>query len=302
MSLQFLEFENFLPTDQPIIQTKGVQDCDAFFDLMTDPARRYQTIGLITGYAGRGKTIAISYKVSKLQSNQQTGLPSILLIKITPGATPKSLVSDIFIALQERPRNLTAHQLRREVIRVLLSNGIKLLVLDESNHLNDQTFDLLRSIFDSTGCNIIIVGLPRIEQTIARYETFSSRIGLQMKFPSLTESEILETVLPKLVFPLWQYDPKDEEDRILGQLIYKRVGNSFRNLRNVLQTACQTASIFGKSRIDEECILEAMRWTMTATQTQSEDQEESSAGENRGYLEMESEERKNWKCDRKTRS
>ncbi len=302
MNFQFAEFEDSLPPDQPLIQTQGVRDCDAFFDLMIDPTRRYQTIGLIIGRAGIGKTIAISYKISKLQSNPQTGLPAILPIKITPGATPKSLVGDIFIVLQERPRNLTAHQLRRQVVRVLISNGIKLLVLDEANHLNDQTFDLLRSIFDSTGCNMVVVGLPKIEQTINRYETFSSRIGLRMQFPLLTESEILDIVLPGLVFPLWRYNPKDEEDRILGQLIYKRVGNSFRNLRNVLQTASQTAVAFSKLHIDQECILEALQWTRTSSQIRSEDQEDSPPAENRGDLEMESEERKNWKGDRNSRS
>jgi hypothetical protein len=50
--------EDHLPEGQSVIETKNVKRCRSFIRLIADPKRRSPTMGVITGLAGVGKTIA----------------------------------------------------------------------------------------------------------------------------------------------------------------------------------------------------------------------------------------------------
>ena len=120
-------------------------------------------------------------------------------------------------------------------------NDLDLILIDEGDWLNVESFELLRHIFDRTGCPIVIVGLPKIMRVITRHEKFASRVGLQMEFLPLTQEEVLTTVLPALTLPYWQYRADQNADREMGTALWQRACPSFRKLRVVLQYASQIA-------------------------------------------------------------
>ncbi len=122
-------------------------------------------------------------------------------------------------------------------------------------------FEVLRHIYDKAGCPTVVVGLPRIAKVIDLREKFASRVGLRMQFQRLKPEEVLDTVLPNLVFPHWKFDPHKESDRKLGELIWQMVSPSLRKLRNLLQIASQIAEVKQKPYITKAIINEAFGWS-----------------------------------------
>ena len=149
-------------------------------------------MGVITGRAGLGKTVAIQDFVDEAQPMSCTGLPSIIKIKVKPDSTPKALAMDVLTSLCDKPIGSNRYQLADEVAAAIKRNSVSLLIVDEADRLTEASFDLLRHIHDKTGCPVILVGLPDILKVIARQEKFQSRVGLKMSFPAVTEEEMLE--------------------------------------------------------------------------------------------------------------
>jgi DNA transposition AAA+ family ATPase len=251
---------DWLPPGQEPIITSRVKRFKVFCHLIADLDQDYPTIGLVTGAAGLGKTIAIRAFLGGLAPRPHTSLPSVIKLEVKPRSTPKALALDIVSALRDKPRGRNIYQVSDEAVEAIVRNDLKCLFLDEGNRLDEDSFDVVRYIFDKSGCPIVVVGLPSIESVIDRYDKFKSRVGLRMEFLPLERSEIQEVVLPNLVFPCWQFDPDNEEDRILGELICDRVNGSFRKLRNLLQAASKIARYFDEPRITPDMIEDAFKW------------------------------------------
>ena len=163
-------------------------------------------------------------------------------------------------ALRDKPRGRNIYQFSDGAADAIERNDLTCIIVDEADRLNEDSFEVLRYLFDKTGCPIVVVGLPSIESVIDRHEKFKSRVGLRMEFLPVEREEMLETVLPNLVFPRWKFDPGDEDALVMGNLICDMVGPSLRKLRNLLQIASQMARHYDESRITSDLITEAFRW------------------------------------------
>ncbi len=255
--------EDLLPEGQPLIETKNVKRCRSFLRLITDQQRRCPTMGVITGLAGVGKTIAIQHSLDGLALHAQTAFPTAIKIKVMPCSTPRALTKTILDSLLEKARGRNIYEMADEVATALERNSIRLLAVDEADRLNEDSFEVLRHLFDKTGCRIVLVGLPNILSVIERHEKFSSRVGLRMSFVPLDLEEVLDIILPKLVFPHWNYDPKQTADREMGTAIWHKVNPSLRNLSNLLSTASQMARDEHVPSMTQALINEAALWMMT---------------------------------------
>ncbi len=255
--------EDHLPDGQKTIQTTNVKRSKRFIGLLTDPRRRKPTMAIITGLPGMGKTIAVQDYLDNLAPHARTALPMAIKIKVKPRSTPLALAKVIMDGLQEKYRGNTVFEIADEVSAAIERNDLKLIIVDEADRLNEDSFEVLRHIFDKTGCPIVLVGLPSILRVVDRHDQFSSRIGLRMQFKPLELEEVLSVVLPELVYPCWVYEPKNAEDRLLGTNIWNRVNPSLRTLANLLDLASQTARAMESPTITQECIDEAFGWMMT---------------------------------------
>jgi len=255
--------EDHLPEGQPVIETKNVKRCRSFMRLITDPRRRSPTMGVITGLAGVGKTIATQYYLDSLAPHAQTALPTAIKVKVMPRSTPRALAKTILDSLLEKSRGSNIYEIADEAAEAIESNYISLLVVDEADRLNEDSFEVLRHLFDKTGCRIVLVGLPNILSVIERHQKFSSRVGLRMPFVPLELKEVLEVILPQLVFPCWNYHPELPSDRQLGETIWHKVNPSLRNLTTLLATASQMATDEQFPSITSDLIDEAYIWMMT---------------------------------------
>jgi DNA transposition AAA+ family ATPase len=220
-------------------------------------------MGVITGRAGVGKTIASQHYLDSLAPLVQTCLPAAIKIKVMPRSTPRALAKTILDSLLEKSRGRNIYEMADEVATAIERNALHLLIVDEADRLNEDSFDVLRHLFDKTGCRIVLVGLPNILSVIERHEKFSSRVGLRMSFTPLQVEEVLDLVLPQLVFPHWTYDPGKPSDREMGTAIWHKVNPSLRNLHSLLSTASQMARDETAPSITPDIMREASLWMAT---------------------------------------
>ncbi len=287
--------EEGLPPGQAPIQTSNVKRFKAFLALITDAHKMYSTMGVVTGPAGIGKTVAIEAYLAGLKPLAHTGLPASLKVTVKPRSTPKALAVEVATHLRDKPHGRNIYEVADEAAATARRNDLDLLIVDEADRLNEDSFDLLRHLFDTTRCPVVVVGLPHILSVIDRHEKFASRVGLRMDFLPLGPDEILKVVLPGLVFPHWKFDPDDAADREMGERILKMVGPSLRKLRNLLQIASQIAAAYEQPRITLDILNEAFCWSASPEDKRRRTREMGSEKNNldprQGEFERESERR-----------
>ena len=259
-----LDFENRLPAGQAPIMTTSVKRFHAYmqFIMQSREETGYATMGVITGDAGVGKTIALQTYLQSLTPRAYTGFPACVSIKVSPRSTAKAVAKTLIATLNGEQAGHNVYDMEAVSAEAIRRNDLDLILVDEGDWLNVESFELLRHIFDRTGCPIVIIGLPRIMRVINRHEKFVSRVGLHMEFLPLTQEEVLTTVLPALTLPYWHYHVDDPADREMGTALWQRVCPSFRKLRVVLQYASQIARARQAERITPAILTETFRLTL----------------------------------------
>lgn len=259
-----LDFENRLPIGQAPIMTTSVKRFHAYmqFIMQSREETGYATMGVITGDAGVGKTIAIQTYLQSLVPRAYSGFPACVSIKVSPRSTAKALAKTLIATLNGEQAGHNVYDMEAVSAQAIRRNDLDLILVDEGDWLNVESFEFLRHIFDRTGCPIVIVGLPRIMRVITRHEKFVSRVGLHMEFLPLTQEEVVTTVLPALTLPYWRYHVDNSADREMGGALWQRVCPSFRKLRVVLQYASQIARARQAERITSAILTETLRLTL----------------------------------------
>jgi hypothetical protein len=135
-----------LPENQPLIQTVSVKRVYLFLGAvcMSEAETGYTSMGVITGGAGIGKSVAVRKFMAQMKPLAHTGLPAGLLMIVGPRSTPRALAKAIVEQLLERPRGRNALELADEAAEAILANDLKIVVFDECNRLSAETFDVLR--------------------------------------------------------------------------------------------------------------------------------------------------------------
>lgn len=276
LNLGFDEMQ--LPPDKKPIETRNIKRFNFYIKLLLESKQKtgYSTMAIVTGRAGIGKTMAIWNYLNSLTPRSHTGIPACIGIRVIPGTTPRELVKTLYDCFGEgeiEPRK-TGAKIANEAAKAILEYDVKLLFVDEADLLNVDCFELLRYIFDKTGCPIVVVGLPRILHVIIRYAKFKDRVPLHLPFHAPTEHEILHTILPQLVFPGWTFDPKNEKDLAMGQELWEKVRPSLRDLRAMLEYASQIAEIHKAAKITPKILKEVYRMRPSYGRRQKPDESE----------------------------
>ena len=109
-------------------------------------------MGVVTGWPGVGKTIAIHAFLLSLLHQPHTGLPPCVVIKVKPGSNSRQLVVDLLKSFGDNPRSLNANRFKMvdEAAEAILSNDLKILFVDDPEQLNAEGFDFLRYIYAKT--------------------------------------------------------------------------------------------------------------------------------------------------------
>jgi len=66
-----------------------------------------------------------------------------------------------------------------EVAAAIERNDLKIIIVDEADRLNEDSFEVLRHLFDKTGCPILLVDLPSILERPAEQDNDKGKAAEQ---------------------------------------------------------------------------------------------------------------------------
>ena len=108
-----------------------------------------------------------------------------------------------------------------------------LIVVDEADRLRMTSLEQLRAIFDEGYAGLILIGMPGIEQRVARFPQLYSRIGFVHEFRPLGENEI-EKLLDDHWLPRGVTLPDTPMTAEVKGSIIRMTGGNFRLLKRLL--------------------------------------------------------------------
>jgi len=182
--LSFMQLikERELNCDDEISFIEGLKNTQMILDVVR-LAHIRKTIGLITGRAGFGKTLALKNYCRKN--------PDAIYIEVDNAFNAKELMKEInakcgFYGVGQ------LNKLKNQVIEKLAGTG-RVIIIDQAEYLNDRALDLLRTVYDRANVGLVLSGLPvllsNIKGTNGIHEQVYTRIGvaLQLEPPSVED-------------------------------------------------------------------------------------------------------------------
>jgi DNA transposition AAA+ family ATPase len=114
-----------------------------------------------------------------------------------------------------------------------LADPTTLIVVDEADRLRMNSLEQLRAIFDEGAAGLVLIGMPGIEQRVARFAQLYSRIGFVHEFRPLGETEI-EKLLDDHWTPRGVRLPSEPMTPEVKAAIIRMTAGNFRLLKRLL--------------------------------------------------------------------
>jgi len=150
-------------------------------------------IGVITGDAGLGKTMALKEYAKKYTDT--------ILVEADLGYSAKILFKEL---LREVNIEMVAHlhDMFDAFVTKIKGTG-RLIIIDEAEHLPYRALELVRRINDKSEVGILLVGMPVLRNNLTgykqQYRQLYSRIGAFYQLDKLTEGDTKRLV--DIMFP-----------------------------------------------------------------------------------------------------
>lgn len=255
------------------------------FSEFCDAVVRDRYIGVCVGPPGVGKTAsAIRYSGWSLveecfpryvydeEPPQRATILKTAFYTATVVSNPRSIEADVF-ARKNRMNWLVDAALRveqqtnwddskwtsnqRKRFASVGTDHTKLLIVDEANRLKTLGFDQLRDMYDREGFGLILIGMPGIEKTLARYPQLYSRVGFVHHFGALTGKETKTIILQhrrKLGIGLSAkaFSGEDGEEALAA--IARMSGGNLRLIQRLLQQVERIMRMNKLSMVDREVV------------------------------------------------
>lgn len=137
---------------------------------------------LVRGEPGLGKTqAAIHYVANNAES---------IYIRATELMTPRWLLETIVDELHEDPERRTK-KLFDQVTNRLIKNPFMIFVDEVDLLLHDnRIIEMLRSIHDSSGTPVVLMGMAGIDRKLSRYNHLADRFAEQVQFRELSRNDV----------------------------------------------------------------------------------------------------------------
>lgn len=162
---------------------------------------------LIHGRAGVGKTTAVREEMAELRTramaNDPGGYSERTYVHLTASRAEgtKTALQDIHREIADHV--LSAHAQKHtsprafvdQIAEAMITNGTRLLCIDEAQMIDERNLDLVRQIPDITAeknhpLGLILVGTPPLRNALANIGQLGQRFGREIPFPEMKRSEI----------------------------------------------------------------------------------------------------------------
>jgi type II secretory pathway predicted ATPase ExeA len=148
-----------------------------------------RAMGAVYGVAGLGKTFATETAAANLE------IP-VHWVRPLKRSTMKMVGDAILYEVTGVEHKESLPRLTRSAIRVL-SETLRLIVIDEAQRLNEECIEYLRHLHDdpSTDFGLLLVGGNRCWEVISKHPMVESRCVRRVEFQPLTTNQVL-TLIP----------------------------------------------------------------------------------------------------------
>lgn len=192
-------------------------------------AQQYGRLVALIGGPGLGKTRSIQ---QALEADK-----TAILIQASGIMGPSGVLQDLCDAIGESSTGKLVACLKR--IRARLSGSGRCIIVDDAHCLSYKALDVLRTIYDQTGCGVVLAGIKGLKRlltgTSEEYEQLASRVsGRIFELPEFNEAD-LALLLEAIVHP----SDHDAVMELLGA--DPRTAGSPRRACNVLEVAGRLA-------------------------------------------------------------
>lgn len=206
--------------------TSNVQRFLAGISVVEDRGAREASMMLVTGDPGYGKTAAAFWWA--LQHNA-------VFLRGKASWTPFWLLSELVSELKGRPSH-SSEELSKQAVISLLREP-RAVVIDEVEHTfhNLQVLETIRDLVDLVTVPMVLIGTDQVQNRVARYAQFSSRIASVVQFHPATVKDVRTICDHKLEIPV--ADDLVEE-------VHRQSGGRVREVMNALAKVER----FGKAR------------------------------------------------------
>ena len=168
-----------------------------------DGKRKSRRSCRIVGESRTGKTVACEAYIKRNQQSKQpqerqttNQIPIEPAIMITPPqkCRAKEFFREIIECLRFRAVKGTISELRSRAMDVLKRCQVEMLIIDEADRLQPETFAEVRDISDKLGIAVVLVGTDRLDAVTKRDEQVYNRFRANRRFGKLAGEEFKMTV------------------------------------------------------------------------------------------------------------
>lgn len=227
-----------------------------------DEKRKARQSCRIVGESRTGKTIACEsymYRNKPQQVGRQT--PTVPVVYIMPPSKcgSKDFFKSIIEYLKYRAVKGTVSDFRSRATDILKACEIEMLIVDEADRLQPDTFPDVRDISDKLGIAVVLVGTDRLDAVVKRDEQVYNRFRAHRRFGKLVGKEFEETLAiwesKVIALPLPSHLVKANTQKLL----LKATGGYIGRLDEILREAAIKSVTRGHKKINFSILQEVAR-------------------------------------------
>ena len=227
-----------------------------------DEKRKARQSCRIVGESRTGKTIACeSYMLRNKpqQTGRQTPVVPVVYLMPPSKCGSKDFFTSILEYLKYRAVKGTVSDFRSRAMDVLKACEVEMLIVDEADRLQPDTFPEVRDISDKLGIAVVLVGTDRLDAVIKRDEQVHNRFRAQRRFGKLLGQEFKDTVViwenKVIALPVPSNLAKVETQKLL----LKATGGYIGRLDEILREAAIKSLSRGHKKIEFSILQEVAR-------------------------------------------
>ena len=227
-----------------------------------DEKRKARQSCRIVGESRTGKTIACeSYVLRNKQHQIGRQTPVVPVVYLTPPSKcgSKDFFTSILEYLKYRAVKGTVSDFRSRAMDVLKACEVEMLIVDEANRLQPDTFPEVCDIRDKLRIAVVLVGTDRLDAALKRDEQVYNRFLAHRRFGKLLGKEFEETLT------IWENKvialpvPSNLVKSNSHKLLLKATGGYIGRLDEILREAAIKSLSRGHKQIEYSILQEVAR-------------------------------------------
>ncbi len=229
---------------------------------------RYRYVGVCVGPPGVGKTLSAKHYSSwdllepffPRYAYTRKPPPEVASCRSVFYTAPVSNSPSLIAGEVERRRNLVswlvdaAGRKGRAKEPAEIPDRTELLIVDEANRLKVTALEQLRDMYDRDGFGLVLLGMPGLEKSLARYPQMYSRVGFVHRFHALGVEETRIVITQRAHLLGVALPPEAFVDGEAVATMVRITGGNFRLMQRLLQQVERVLAINDLATVTQEAV------------------------------------------------